>query len=98
MFKKRLSESDIHHRKYKKNIDELKSKIKELNISKERHFIINSSNIKKFNNNNIHLYYQKDKNTENEKRDKYNEQNIKLGLIKRKMYNLDNFFQEQNYK
>ena len=97
MFKKRLSESDINTKKCKK-LDELKSKIKELNISKERHFIINNSNIKKLNNNNTHLYYQKNKNSENDKRDKYNEQNIKLGLIKRKMYNLEKFFQEQNYK
>ena len=41
------------------------------------------------------IYYKKNRNAESEKRNRYNEQNIELGLIKRKLYNLEKFFSKQ---
>lgn len=94
IFKKQLSDADLYINKNKNNFDiYFGPKIKEFNVSKQRYFIINNDDVK---NTKISLYYKKDRNAESEKRNRYNEKNINLCLIKRKLYNLEKFFSKQS--
>ena len=94
IFKKQLSDADLYINKNKNNFDiYFGPKVKEFNVSKQRYFIINNDDVK---NTKISLYYKKDRNAESEKRNKYNEKNINLCLIKRKLYNLEKFFSKQS--
>ena len=94
LFKKQLSEADIIKRKNKNYYDiYFGPKIKEFNVSKQRYFIINNDDIKSNNNS---FYSKINKNCESEKRYRYNDNNIKIGLIKRKLYNLEKFFSKKN--
>ena len=95
LFKKQFSEADINknHKKNKNYFDiYFGPKLREFSVSKQRYFIINNDDI---NSNNISLYNKSNKNCESEKRSKYNEDNIKLCLIKRKLYNLEQFFSKK---
>ena len=95
LFKKQFSEADINknHKKNKNYFDiYFGPKLREFSVSKKRYFIINNDDI---NSNNISLYNKSNKNCESEKRNKYNEKNIKLSLIKRKLYNLEQFFSKK---
>ena len=97
IFKKHLSETDIKIKKTKSYLDIYNDpKLNKFSISKQRYFIINNNDINK-NKTKVSIYYkkEKDKLVESEKRYKYNEKNIKLGLIKRKLYNLEKFFSKQ---
>ena len=94
LFKKQLSENDIINKKNKNYYDiYFGPKIKEFNVSKQRYFIINNDDIKSNNNS---FYSKINKNCESEKRYRYNYNNIKIGLIKRKLYNLEKFFSKKN--
>ena len=62
-------------------------------MSKQRYFIINNDDIKNSQNS---IYNKKDKNIESEKRNRHIDDNIKIGLIKRKLYNLEKFFSKKN--
>ena len=95
IFKKQFSDADINktHKKNKNYFDiYFGPKLREFSVSKQRYFIINNDDI---NSNNISLYNKSNKNCESEKRNKYNEDNIKLSLIKRKLYNLEQFFSKK---
>ena len=97
MFRKHLSDTDISSKKSKSYFDIYYApKLKKFRISKQRYFIVN--NINQINNNKISIYYQKDKEqgNETEKRYIHNKENIQLGLIKRKLYNLEKFFAKKN--
>ena len=98
MFKKQLSDTNIKNRKNKNYFDiYFGPKQREFSVSKKRYFIINNEdNNKTSNNNKIYLYYQKNKEKESDKRDKYNKNNVELSMIQRKLYNLEKFFSKQN--
>ena len=98
LFKNQLSYSYISNKKNKSYYDiYYGSKKREFSVSKKRFFIINKDDLYQLNNNKISsLYSQKSKDEENIYRYKLNEKNIKLSLIKRKLYNLEKFFEKQN--
>ena len=89
LFKKHLSEDDLF-KKIRKNYFDIYfgPKLKEFNVSKKRYFIINNDDIKNIQN-------LKHKNIESEKKKRYFDDNIKISLIKRKLYNLEKFFSKQ---
>ena len=93
LFKKQLSEDDLC-KKIKKNYFDIYfgPKLREFSVSKQRYFIINNDDIKNSQNS---IYNKKDKNIESEKRNRHIDDNIKIGLIKRKLYNLEKFFSKQ---
>ena len=94
LFKKQLSEDDLC-KKIKKNYFDIYfgPKLREFSVSKQRYFIINNDDIKNSQNS---IYNKKDKNIESEKRNRHIDDNIKIGLIKRKLYNLEKFFSKKN--
>ena len=96
LFKKQLSDTDIKNMRKKSSYSYLSPKKRDFSVSKQRYFIINNDETNKSNINNsrIHLYYQKDKYNECDKRDKYNK--IEVSMIQRKLYNLEKFFSKQS--
>lgn len=93
IFKKQLSEDDLYKKMHKNYFDiYFGPKLREFSVSKQRYFIINNNYIINSQNS---LYNKKNKNIESEKRNRHLDDNIKIGLIKRKLYNLEKFFSKQ---
>ena len=98
LFKKEISDKiELSNKKNKSYFDiYFGPKQKEFNISKKRYFIINIEDIYKYNNKTFLCNHKDKKEEKRENRYKYNQHNIKLSLIQRKLYNLDKFFSKHN--
>ena len=98
LFKKEMfDESEMSLKKNRSYFDiYFGPKQREFNISKKRFFIINIDDINKYNNKTFLCNHKNKKEEKRENRYKYNQHNIKLSLIQRKLYNLDKFFSKHN--
>ena len=98
LFQKEIDgENEMSYKKNKSYFDiYFGQKQKEFNISKKRYFIINIDDIYKYNNKTFLCNYKDKKEEKRENRYKYNQHNIKLSLIQRKLYNLEKFFSKHN--
>ena len=99
LFKKDIScENEMSYKTNKSYFDiYFGPKQKEFNISKKRYFIINiDDDSYKYDNKTFLGNYKDKKEGKRENRYKYNQENIKLSLIQRKLYNLEKFFSKHN--
>lgn len=98
LFKKDIcSENETSYKKNRSYFDiYFGNKQREINKSKKKYFIFNINDIYKYNNKTFFDNYKDKKEEKRENRYKYDQENIKLSLIQRKLYNLEKFFSKHN--